>query len=221
MLRSAVSTVHAVFLLTLDFLRNDEQPFRSERMKQCTCSRWRRTVFASFLITVGAGKSSRMADDVLESEAGAMSLLYYGLEWMAPVLLVNVRYSLRWPLFCWLMWDTALSRFRSELTSGSCVSCTSDSIATRDTNVPCFSATWFPALLHDFLVTELFCLTLSLCKQYLIYLYSYFNSCYNISTGARGGAVGSGTALQAGRSRVRFPMLSLEFFIDIIISVQK
>jgi len=28
----------------------------------------------------------------------------------------------------------------------------------------------------------------------------------------RGGAVGSGTALQAGRSRVRFPMLSWEIF---------
>ena len=26
-----------------------------------------------------------------------------------------------------------------------------------------------------------------------------------------------GTALQAGRSRVRFPMVSLEFFIDIIL----
>ena len=33
--------------------------------------------------------------------------------------------------------------------------------------------------------------------------------------GARGGAVGWGTALQAGKSRVRFPMVSLEFFIDI------
>jgi hypothetical protein len=35
--------------------------------------------------------------------------------------------------------------------------------------------------------------------------------------GFRGGAVGWGTALQAGRSRVRFPMLSLDFFIDIIL----
>ena len=35
--------------------------------------------------------------------------------------------------------------------------------------------------------------------------------------GARGGAVGRGTALQAGRSQVRFPVLSLEFFIDIIL----
>jgi hypothetical protein len=37
------------------------------------------------------------------------------------------------------------------------------------------------------------------------------------ANGARGGAVGWGTALQAGRSRIRFPMLSLEFFIDIIV----
>jgi len=35
--------------------------------------------------------------------------------------------------------------------------------------------------------------------------------------GARGGAVGLGTALQAGRLRVRFPMVSVEFFIDIIL----
>ena len=34
--------------------------------------------------------------------------------------------------------------------------------------------------------------------------------------GARGGAVGWGTALQAGRSRVRFLMVSLEFFVDVI-----
>jgi hypothetical protein len=33
--------------------------------------------------------------------------------------------------------------------------------------------------------------------------------------GVRGGGVGWGTAQQAGRSRVRFPMVSLEFFIDI------
>ena len=38
--------------------------------------------------------------------------------------------------------------------------------------------------------------------------------------GKRGGAVGSGTALQAGRSRVRFPMVSLEFFIDIILPAE-
>ena len=34
---------------------------------------------------------------------------------------------------------------------------------------------------------------------------------------ARGGAVGWRTALQAGMSRVRFPMVSSEFFIDIIL----
>ena len=38
-------------------------------------------------------------------------------------------------------------------------------------------------------------------------------------TGARGGAVGWGTALQAGRSLVRFPMVSLKFSIDIILLV--
>jgi hypothetical protein len=37
------------------------------------------------------------------------------------------------------------------------------------------------------------------------------------NSGVRGGAVGRGTVLQAGRSWVRFPMVSLEFFIDIIL----
>jgi hypothetical protein len=41
--------------------------------------------------------------------------------------------------------------------------------------------------------------------------------CKNLhKMGARGSAVGWGTALQAGRSWVWFPMVSLEFFIDII-----
>ena len=40
---------------------------------------------------------------------------------------------------------------------------------------------------------------------------------YTYIWGARDRAVGSGTALQAGRSRVRFPMVSLEFFIDMIL----
>jgi len=38
-----------------------------------------------------------------------------------------------------------------------------------------------------------------------------------IVCGARGSAVGWGTALQVGRSRVRFPMMSLKFSIDIIL----
>jgi hypothetical protein len=37
--------------------------------------------------------------------------------------------------------------------------------------------------------------------------------------GARGGTVGWGTALQTGRSQFRFPMVSQEFFIGIILSV--
>ena len=38
--------------------------------------------------------------------------------------------------------------------------------------------------------------------------------CLQYSSGVRGGKVGLGIALQAGRSRVRFPIVPLEFFID-------
>jgi hypothetical protein len=41
----------------------------------------------------------------------------------------------------------------------------------------------------------------------------------NISTGARGSVVGLGTMLQAGRSRVGFPMGLLDFSIDLILPV--
>ena len=37
------------------------------------------------------------------------------------------------------------------------------------------------------------------------------------TSGARGDALGCGTALQAGRSRDRFPMVSFEIFFDIIL----
>jgi len=47
----------------------------------------------------------------------------------------------------------------------------------------------------------------------LIYLVEYKQNTRH----ADGGAVGLGTELQAGRSRVRFPMLSVEFFIVIIL----
>jgi hypothetical protein len=43
-----------------------------------------------------------------------------------------------------------------------------------------------------------------------------YTSAYN-TEGARGSAVGWDTALQVGRLRVWFPMVSLEFFIDIIL----
>jgi len=36
-----------------------------------------------------------------------------------------------------------------------------------------------------------------------------------MQAGARGGAVGRETVLQTGRSRVRFQILSFEFFVDI------
>ena len=43
------------------------------------------------------------------------------------------------------------------------------------------------------------------------------NTACRLNVEARGGAVGWGTVLQARRWRVRFPMVSLEFFIDIIL----
>jgi hypothetical protein len=45
-----------------------------------------------------------------------------------------------------------------------------------------------------------------------MFLFRFFIATYLPS------AVGWGTALQVGRTRVRFPMVSLEFFIDVIIS---
>jgi hypothetical protein len=43
--------------------------------------------------------------------------------------------------------------------------------------------------------------------------------CTLILQGISGSAIGWGTVLQTGRSRVRFPMVPLEFFIDIILPV--
>ena len=48
---------------------------------------------------------------------------------------------------------------------------------------------------------------------------SFHFYCHSSGMGARGGAFGWGCALQAARSRVRFPMLSLEFFIDLNLPV--
>ena len=42
-----------------------------------------------------------------------------------------------------------------------------------------------------------------------------FKLCIIYFLGAPGGAVGRGTALQVGRSRVRSPIVALEFIIDI------
>jgi len=46
-------------------------------------------------------------------------------------------------------------------------------------------------------------------------MYAYFVDTLMHLDHSRGGAVGWGTALLTGRSRVRFPILSLDFFIDI------
>jgi hypothetical protein len=44
----------------------------------------------------------------------------------------------------------------------------------------------------------------------IIFMFIYF-------VGTGGGAVGRSTELQVGRSRFRFPVLSLEYFIDQIL----
>jgi hypothetical protein len=43
--------------------------------------------------------------------------------------------------------------------------------------------------------------------------------CLYIFISTTSGGVRGGNALQTGRSRVRFPMVSLDFFIDIILPV--
>jgi hypothetical protein len=47
-----------------------------------------------------------------------------------------------------------------------------------------------------------------LCLKYFFDLFFY----KYLQLGARGGAVGWGTEVQTGRSRVRFPMVSVDFF---------
>jgi hypothetical protein len=60
-------------------------------------------------------------------------------------------------------------------------------------------------------------------KDKLVYVHAMTREGMEVITpalhggGARGGAVGSGTVVQAGRLRVRLPMVSLEFFIDTIL----
>jgi len=59
--------------------------------------------------------------------------------------------------------------------------------------------------------------------QYLgittLQLDTHRNTAVSMITGMQTSRVrgGCGTALQTGRSRVRFPMVSLEFFIDVIL----
>jgi hypothetical protein len=59
--------------------------------------------------------------------------------------------------------------------------------------------------------------TYAIVKEISIYLFSYRLLTYRDQPGARGSVVGSGTMLQAGRSRVRFPMSSLKFSVYLIL----
>jgi len=47
---------------------------------------------------------------------------------------------------------------------------------------------------------------------YRTFPYIFASIFYHCMGHTAGGAVGCGTALQAGRSRVRFPMVSMDFF---------
>jgi len=69
---------------------------------------------------------------------------------------------------------------------------------------------------HKLIHEAVWCI--SKCKLYNQYIYWSLSYTNTTGWGARGGAVDWGTALQAGRSRVPFPVVSLEFFIDIILS---
>ena len=50
------------------------------------------------------------------------------------------------------------------------------------------------------------------------FLNLHTNICITILKWARIGTVGRGTELQAGRTQVRFPLILMEFFIDLILS---
>jgi hypothetical protein len=54
--------------------------------------------------------------------------------------------------------------------------------------------------------------------QVIYYYYYYYYYLLLLLMGARGSVVGWGTMLQAGRSRVRFPMRSLDFLIVLILA---
>ena len=55
-------------------------------------------------------------------------------------------------------------------------------------------------------------------ENYIVHKYiAYQNIMHHDTSGAGGSTVDSGTALHAGRSRVRLPTVSLEFFSYIIL----
>jgi len=51
---------------------------------------------------------------------------------------------------------------------------------------------------------------------FVLWAVTELNECTSLQR-ARGGVVGRGTALQAGKSPLRFPMVYSEFFIDVIL----
>jgi len=84
----------------------------------------------------------------------------------------------------------------------------------------CFYITRFHTNLTLQITTNLYIkhysAVVTLLTNWSIFICIIFNVYHHIKR-ARGGAVGWGAALQIGRSRVRFPMVSLKFFIYIIL----
>jgi len=83
------------------------------------------------------------------------------------------------------------------------------------------SAAWFMLFMHSQQARNTPLWVLHLRFQFLHHSLSIWLHlrafCWIIAMYILRSAVGWGTALQVGRSRVRFPMVSMEFFIDIIL----
>jgi len=74
-------------------------------------------------------------------------------------------------------------------------------------------------MMYDFIQTSCICccvwmIAVTKCTQRIIWLWK---GSHSLCLGPRGGAVGWGTVLEVIRLRGRFPMVSLEIFIDIIL----
>ena len=77
-----------------------------------------------------------------------------------------------------------------------------------------YSSVSYSFLIYDMIYNMIYMIWYMI---YMIWCMVWYDMIWYDMIGAHGRAVGWGTALQAGRSRVRFPMVSLEFFIDIIL----
>ena len=70
-----------------------------------------------------------------------------------------------------------------------------------------------PFLKHNYFISLTWYCMVQVCQLSLNTVSQVILFNYTLTLGTRGGTVGYGTALQARRSRIRFPMVSLKFFI--------